>query len=99
MIRAFEDTVATLGRVDVVVATQCRSVVHCSNTLVVGWADTEMNRPFTDRVGTDTLIARSPLRRLLAPSELGAAAVFLADPRLVAHTGDVVTVDGAYRLA
>ncbi len=70
-----------------------------SNTLVVGWADTEMNRPFIDQVGAEPVITRSPLRRFLVPEDLGAAAVFLADPALAAHTGDVVTVDGAYHLA
>jgi NAD(P)-dependent dehydrogenase (short-subunit alcohol dehydrogenase family) len=71
-----------------------------SNALIVGWADTEMNQPFTDRPGAvDAVISRSPLRRFLEPGELGPAAVFLADPTLVAHTGDVVTVDGAYHLA
>jgi enoyl-[acyl-carrier-protein] reductase (NADH) len=39
------------------------------------------------------------VRRFLNASEIGAVAAFLSDPSLVAHTGDVVIVDGGNHLA
>ena len=39
---------------------------------------------------------RTPVRRWAEPSDMGAAAVFLADPSYLFHTGDQLVVDGGY---
>ena len=43
-------------------------------------------------------IARTPVRRWGTPDDMGAAAVFLADPTLTFHTGDCIVVDGGYTI-
>ena len=39
---------------------------------------------------------RTPVRRWADPSDMGKAAVFLADPTYLFHTGDELVVDGGY---
>lgn len=39
---------------------------------------------------------RTPVRRWADPSEMGPAAVYLADPTISFHTGDTLVVDGGY---
>lgn len=67
------------------------------NALLPGWTATELTSIVR---GNDTFrnakIERTPVRRWADPSEIGAVAAFLADPRLTFHTGDDVVVDGGY---
>ena len=44
----------------------------------------------------DNTTNRTPLRRWGQPADLGAAAVFLANPDHLFHTGDCLVVDGGY---
>jgi meso-butanediol dehydrogenase / (S,S)-butanediol dehydrogenase / diacetyl reductase len=53
-----------------------------------------MDADFARRGGVDDLIARIPLRRLGRPTDVGAAAVFLAGPSASFITGQVLMVDG-----
>lgn len=69
-----------------------------SNTLVLGWADTEMNAPVRDRL-MEATAARTPIGRWLQPSEVGPLAVLLADPSIQGHTGDTLVLDGAFSLS
>lgn len=69
-----------------------------SNTLVLGWTDTEMNAPVRDRLMESTA-ARTPIRRWLNPSEIAPLAVLLADPTMHGHTGDTVVLDGGFSLS
>lgn len=68
-----------------------------ANSLLPGWTETDMTAPLQ---GWDTFMqattARTPVRRWGTPQDMGAAAVFLADPTLTFHTGDCLTVDGGY---
>ncbi len=67
------------------------------NAILPGWTLTDMSLPAYghDRFREATL-ARTPVRRWAEPGEMGAAAVFLADPTATFHTGDSITVDGGY---
>jgi NAD(P)-dependent dehydrogenase (short-subunit alcohol dehydrogenase family) len=67
------------------------------NALLPGWTLTEMAAAgyASDRFRNAT-VGRTPVRRWADPSEMGPAAVFLADPTTTFHTGDTVTVDGGY---
>jgi NAD(P)-dependent dehydrogenase (short-subunit alcohol dehydrogenase family) len=64
-----------------------------------GWTLTELT---TDGYENDRFrqvtTARTTVRRSADPSEMGPAAVFLADPSTVFHTGDSIVVDGAYTI-
>lgn len=67
------------------------------NALLPGWTITDMARGGyeNDRFRAAT-VQRTPVRRWADPSEMGAAAVFLADPSQTFHTGDHLVVDGGY---
>ena len=67
------------------------------NALLPGWTLTEMAAAGyeSDKFRTAT-VGRTPVRRWADPSEMGSAAVFLADPTSTFHTGDTITVDGGY---
>ncbi len=67
------------------------------NALLPGWTRTELAAPgyASDRFREAT-IRRTPARRWADPSEMGPAAVFLADTTTTFHTGDSVVVDGGY---
>jgi NAD(P)-dependent dehydrogenase (short-subunit alcohol dehydrogenase family) len=67
------------------------------NALCPGWTITDMARGGyeNDRFRAAT-VQRTPVRRWADPSEMGAAAVFLADPTQMFHTGDHLVVDGGY---
>lgn len=69
------------------------------NALLPGWTLTDMAAAgyASDRFRSAT-ISRTPVRRWADPSEMGPAAVFLADPANTFHTGDTVTVDGGYTI-
>jgi NAD(P)-dependent dehydrogenase (short-subunit alcohol dehydrogenase family) len=70
-----------------------------ANLLMPGWTETDMTAPLQ---GWDSFVQtttkRTPARRWGLPSDMGAVAVFLADPSLDFHTGDTVVVDGGYSI-
>ena len=69
------------------------------NALVPGFTLTEMSRSaYDDEKFRDHVSKRTPIRRWADPSEMGYAAVFLADPAAVFHTGDSIVVDGGYTI-
>jgi hypothetical protein len=62
-----------------------------------GWTETDLTAPLKDReTFVEQTTKRTPVRRWGQPSDMGAVAVFLADPTLTFHTGDTVVVDGGY---
>jgi hypothetical protein len=69
------------------------------NALMPGWIETEMSSPL---LGSDAarerILPRVPLRRWGTPADIGPAAVYLAGTASDYHTGDVLVIDGAYRL-
>jgi NAD(P)-dependent dehydrogenase (short-subunit alcohol dehydrogenase family) len=67
------------------------------NALLPGWTRTELSSVVYDNEKfRNTKIDRTPVRRWADPSEMGPAAVFLADPTMTFHTGDEIVVDGGY---
>jgi NAD(P)-dependent dehydrogenase (short-subunit alcohol dehydrogenase family) len=69
------------------------------NALMPGWIETDLNRAMlSDEKTAAALLPRVPARRWGAPSDLAAAAVYLAGPGSAYHTGDTLTIDGGYRL-
>ena len=69
------------------------------NALLPGWTKTDLARGgYESDVFRTATTQRTPVRRWAEPSEMGAAAVFLADPALTFHTGDTVVVDGGYTI-
>jgi NAD(P)-dependent dehydrogenase (short-subunit alcohol dehydrogenase family) len=72
--------------------------VRC-NALAPGWTKTDMSsRWLDDERFASATTQRIPRRRWASPADLGAAAVFLADPRFGYHTGDCLVVDGGYSI-
>jgi NAD(P)-dependent dehydrogenase (short-subunit alcohol dehydrogenase family) len=73
-----------------------RHRIRC-NSILPGWTDTEMLAP---NAGNEKFVEattrRTPVRRWGTPADLGPAAVFLADPTQLFHTGDLLVVDGGY---
>lgn len=70
-----------------------------ANAILPGWTASGMLDP--DQASpkfVDATIGRTPARRWGVPSDLGPAAVFLADPTLAFHTGDTIVVDGGYSI-
>ncbi len=68
-----------------------------ANTLMPGWTETDMTAPLQGwEKFMSATTARTPVRRWGRPEDMAPAAVFLADPTLVFHTGDTVVVDGGY---
>lgn len=67
------------------------------NALLPGWTLTDMSGAgyANERFRTATT-GRTPVRRWADPSEMGPAAVYLADPTVTFHTGDTMVVDGGY---
>src|SRR5699024_4487435 len=67
------------------------------NALLPGWTRTDLASVGyeSDRF-RDIIIGRTPVRRWADTEELGAPAVFLADPTTTFHTGDCLVVDGGY---
>jgi NAD(P)-dependent dehydrogenase (short-subunit alcohol dehydrogenase family) len=67
------------------------------NAICPGWTITEMARGgYENDRFREVTTSRTPVRRWADPSEMGAAAVFLADPVQTFHTGDHLVVDGGY---
>ena len=67
------------------------------NALLPGWTITDLAAAGyeSDKFRSAT-VSRTPVRRWADPSEMGPAAVYLADPSLTFHTGDTMVVDGGY---
>lgn len=73
-----------------------RHRIRC-NSLMPGWTESEMLDPGTAAPRfVEATVRRTPVRRWGVPSDLGPAAVFLADPAHTFHTGDCLVVDGGY---
>jgi NAD(P)-dependent dehydrogenase (short-subunit alcohol dehydrogenase family) len=70
-----------------------------ANSIIPGWIDTDMTAgaQMNPKLMENTT-KRTPVRRWGVPSDLGPAAVFLADPTNAFHTGDVIVVDGGYSI-
>jgi NAD(P)-dependent dehydrogenase (short-subunit alcohol dehydrogenase family) len=67
--------------------------------LLPGWTDTEMSDEWLeDARFVEAITKRTPVRRWGVPSDYAAVAAYLADPTVMFHTGDVVTVDGGYSI-
>lgn len=66
------------------------------NLITPGWIDTVMSQgAFAgDRARLDRVLTRTPLRRLGSPTDIGAAAVYLASPAAGFVTGANLIVDG-----
>lgn len=75
-----------------------RHHIRC-NAVLPGWTDTELIAPAaaSERF-VDNTIRRTPVRRWGTPADMGPAAVFLADPTNVFHTGDAMVIDGGYTI-
>ena len=70
-----------------------------ANAILPGWTESGMLDPdAASPKFIDATIGRTPVRRWGVPSDLGPAAVFLADPTLSFHTGDTLVVDGGYSI-
>lgn len=69
------------------------------NALVPGWTETALTEPGrqNEKFVANTTY-RTPLKRWAQPAEMGPAAVYLADPRVEFHTGDMLVVDGGYTI-
>lgn len=67
------------------------------NALLPGWVETDLTAAVHQNEKLRAAkLDRTPVRRWADPIEIGAAAAFLADPRLTFHTGDELVVDGGY---
>ena len=70
-----------------------------ANVLIPGFTENERLHPDTVTTDYDTEVVSSiPAGRWGTPDDIGAAAVYLADPSLGYHTGAEVVVDGAYSI-
>lgn len=87
---------ALLGLVRALAVALARHQIRV-NALLPGWTLTELAAAGyeSEKFRTAT-VGRTPVRRWADPSEMGPAAVFLADPTSTFHTGDTITVDGGY---
>jgi NAD(P)-dependent dehydrogenase (short-subunit alcohol dehydrogenase family) len=69
------------------------------NALIPGWTETDLTeRSRRYEKFVDNTTYRTPVRRWAQPSEFGPAAVYLADPKIMFHTGDALTIDGGYTI-
>jgi NAD(P)-dependent dehydrogenase (short-subunit alcohol dehydrogenase family) len=72
--------------------------IRC-NVLIPGFTENERLHPDTVAADYNTEVVSSiPAGRWGTPDDIGAAAVYLADPTLAYHTGADVMVDGAYSI-
>jgi hypothetical protein len=70
-----------------------------ANVLIPGFTENERLHPDTVTAEYDAEVVSSiPAGRWGTPDDIGAAAVYLADPTLAYHTGAEVVVDGAYSI-
>lgn len=89
---------ALLGLVRALAVGMARHKIRV-NALLPGWTLTEMAAAgYASEKFRNATVGRTPVRRWADPSEMGPAAVFLADPDSTFHTGDTITVDGGYTI-
>jgi len=70
-----------------------------ANALMPGWIHTDLTAPMaTNEDASKRILSRVPARRWGAPEDLAGAAVYLASDAAAYHTGDVLVIDGGYRL-
>jgi len=70
-----------------------------ANALMPGWIETEMTSAMLHSEGVSAaILPRVPTRRWGQPEDLAGAAVYLAGDASKYHTGDVLVIDGGYRL-
>ena len=70
-----------------------------ANVLIPGFTENARLRPDTVSAEYNTEVVSSiPAGRWGTPDDIGAAAVYLADPALAYHTGAELVVDGAYSI-
>ena len=75
-----------------------RHRIRC-NSILPGWVETDLTAPGRQyEKFVENTTKRTPLRRWGQPSDIGAAAVYLADPDNLFHTGDCLVVDGGYSI-
>jgi NAD(P)-dependent dehydrogenase (short-subunit alcohol dehydrogenase family) len=68
-----------------------------ANAVIPGWIQTDMTQPLIDNPKfVEKNLKRIPVRRWGQPSDLGPLAVYLASDESSYHTGDTITIDGAY---
>jgi NAD(P)-dependent dehydrogenase (short-subunit alcohol dehydrogenase family) len=73
-----------------------RHRIRC-NSIVPGWTETDLTAPGRANAAfLEATTRRMPVRRWGVPDDLGPAAVFLADPTQLFHTGDALVIDGGY---
>jgi hypothetical protein len=73
-----------------------RHQIRC-NSILPGWTETDLlDGSAANPKFVDNTIRRTPVRRWGTPADMGPAAVFLADPTQMFHTGDLLVVDGGY---
>ena len=70
--------------------------IRC-NALIPGWSETSMTTAVRlNEKFVEATTSRTPVRRWGTPDDFGAVAAYLADSRLIFHTGDTLVVDGGY---
>jgi 3-hydroxybutyrate dehydrogenase len=79
------------------------------NALCPGYTDTDLVRQSVEKVRAKTggtadevlaeLTAANPQRRLIAPAEVAAAALWLASPQAASVTGQAIAIDGGETVA
>ena len=79
------------------------------NALCPGYTDTDLVRQSVEKVRAKTggtaeavlaeLTAANPQRRLVAPAEVAAAALWLASPEAASVTGQAIAIDGGETVA
>jgi NAD(P)-dependent dehydrogenase (short-subunit alcohol dehydrogenase family) len=68
-----------------------------ANAVIPGWIQTDMTQPLIDHPKfAEKNLKRIPMRRWGQPSDIAPMAVYFASDESSYHTGDTVTVDGAY---
>ncbi|MEY2474750.1 MAG: hypothetical protein QOG87_65 [Actinomycetota bacterium] len=76
-----------------------RHRIRC-NSVLPGWIETPMTAPgLSNEKFVRNTTNRTPLRRWGQPDDMGPAAVFLANPDHLFHTGDTLVVDGGYSIS
>lgn len=70
-----------------------------ANALMPGWIETELTSAMLSSEGvSNAILPRVPARRWGQPADLAGAAVYLAGDGSRYHSGDVLVIDGGYRL-
>jgi NAD(P)-dependent dehydrogenase (short-subunit alcohol dehydrogenase family) len=70
-----------------------------ANTIAPGWIATDMTQRSQDSsTFTEKVISRVPMRRWGTTEDFGGIAVYFASDASAYHTGDLVVVDGGYRV-